>query len=92
MDDFPMLRDDFLIDNLYQFTCFPNPSDAGLSIVMEIDWPRPYDLYIYNVLCQFVYHQGGSIIAEEAIPVNADLAAGVYLLRIGTCVRRWVKY
>ncbi len=92
MDDFPMLRDDLLIDDLYQFTAFPNPSDAGLNIMMEIDWPRPYDLYIYNVLGQVVYHQGGSVVAEEAIPVNADLAAGVYLLRIGPCVQRWVRF
>ncbi len=92
LDSFPLLRDDVLLSDLYQFTCFPNPSNAGIRIEMKVDWSRPYDIYVCNMMGQVVCHQSGNVVEGETIAVDADLAAGVYLVRIGSCVQRWVKF
>ena len=91
MESFPLLKEDVILANLDQFVCYPNPSEGEFRLKMLMDWPRPYNVYIYNVLGQLVYCQSGSVVPDETIPIEADLAAGVYLVRIGSCVQKMIK-
>lgn len=91
MESFPLLKEDVTLANLDQFVCYPNPSEGEFRLKMLMDWPRPYNVYIYNVLGQLVYCQSGSVVPDETIPIEADLAAGVYFVRIGSCVQKMIK-
>ncbi len=92
MEAFPLFHDDFTISDLDRFTCFPNPTEGEIQIKMQVDWPRPVIVFIYNVLGQVVYCQPMSLSEEEHLTLRVDLAAGVYLLRIGSCTQRIVKF
>ena len=92
MENFPLLKEDVTLVRLDQFVCYPNPTDGETCVKMLMDWPRPYNVYVYNVLGQLVYCQSGSVVPDESILLDADLAAGVYLVRIGSCVQKLLKY
>ena len=92
MESFPLLKEDVTLAHLDQFVCFPNPSEGEFSVKMLMDWPRSYDVYVYNVMGQLVYRQSGIVVPNEAIALDADLAAGVYLVRMGSFVQKMIKY
>ncbi len=90
MESFPLFQEDVTLSTLDQFVCYPNPSRAEVRVKMQVDWPRPYNVYVYNILGQLVCRQFGSIVPDESIILDADLAAGMYLVRIGSCVQKLV--
>ena len=92
MDSFPLLRDDVNLSDLDHFTCYPNPTNGEVRITMQEDWPRPLVITIYNAMGQRVYCQTVSLHEGEGITLHAHLAPGVYLLQIGSCTQRLVKF
>jgi hypothetical protein len=92
MDSFPLLRDNVNLSDLDQFVCYPNPTNGEVRITMQEDWPRPMVITIYNAMGQRVYCQTVSLYEGEAITLHANLASGVYFLRIGSCTQRLVKF
>ena len=92
LDSFPLLQDDISLSNLDQFTCFPNPTNGEIRVKMQIEWPRPVGISIYNVVGQVVYYQTERLFDEETFTLHLDLPAGVYLLRIGSCIQRLVVF
>ena len=92
MDSFPLLRDDVNLSDLDHFTCYPNPTNGEFRITMQEDWPRPIVITVYNAMGQRVYCQSVSLHEGEGITLHAHLAPGVYLLQIGSCTRRLVKF
>lgn len=92
MESFPLLRDDVTRSDLDQFVCYPNPTNGEVHIKMQEGWPRPMVIAIYNTMGQRVYCQSVSLHEGEDIALHAHLAPGVYLLQIGSCTQRLVKF
>lgn len=92
LNSFPLLRDDVNLSDLDEFTCYPNPTNGEVRITMQEDWPRPMVITIYNAVGQRVYCQTVSLHEGEDVTLHANLAPGVYLLQIGSCTQRVVKF
>lgn len=92
METFPLLIDDITVDDFDQFVCFPNPSSGVFNVKMLIDWPRTVDLCVYNVVGQVVYRCTEIIVPDETVVIDAELSAGVYLVRVGSCVQKMIRF
>jgi hypothetical protein len=62
------------------FVLYPNPSQGNFTITMNDLFQENYELRMINSLGEVVYTQRG--ISESVVPVNANLANGIYTLSL----------
>ena len=92
MEAFPLLQPDILFSDIDEFTCFPNPTNGIIYIKMLMEWSHPVAITIHDVVGQPVFHQVCDVTADETIGLDVNLSAGVYFIRIGSCVRKMIKF
>ena len=71
------------------FVCSPNPSSGSFRIIVHSSDNNILPLAIYDVMGRLVYTKDLYVFAmENAIPVQTQLSAGLYLVKIGDMTSR----
>jgi len=66
-------------------TAFPNPSDGNFAIEITSNKNGPVSIEIENAIGKKVFGKDAMVInGKNIIPVNGQLAAGIYIYRIKT--------
>ena len=69
----------------------PNPSSGSFSIIIHSNSNVILPLEIYDITGHIVYSQSVCIFnSENVFPIQTDLSAGLYLVKIGTDLKRIV--
>lgn len=92
VERFPLLKEDITHMQFDYFVCYPNPTDGKMQVKMQTEWPRLVDVYVYNVVGQLVYRSSEPVMTDKTFTIDADLSVGVYLVRIGSCVQKVVRF
>lgn len=92
MEAFPLLQTDVTFSDMDRFDVFPNPTNGSISILMQEMYSRPVMIAVYNVVGQAVAYEFRKVEDGETICLDMDLPAGVYFIKIGSCVRKMIKF
>ncbi len=92
MEAFPLLQPDVTFSDIDRFDVFPNPTHGAINIQMQNQYPRPVMIIIYNVIGQVVTYAFREVEEGETISLDYDLPVGVYIVRIGSCVKKMIKF
>ena len=92
MEAFPLLQPDVTFSDMDRFDVFPNPTSGSISILMQEMYSRPVTVIIYNVVGQVVTYEFRKVEDGEAICLDTNLPAGIYFVKIGSCVRKMIKF
>ena len=80
--------DDTLATN---FVCAPNPSTGSFRVMIHSNDNTILPLTIYDVMGRLVYEKNLYVFAtENVIPVQTQLSAGLYLMKVGDKTSRLV--
>ena len=92
MEAFPLLQPDVTFSDMDRFDVFPNPTSGSISILMQEMYSRPVMIAVYNVVGQAVAYEFRKVEDSETIRLDMDLPAGVYFIKIGSCVKKLIKF
>lgn len=77
-----------LSDNVIAFNIFPNPNANGeLFTIVNLDWKTKNVIMIFNAQGTLVYSQ--KLVSETTL-INANLAPGIYLVKVGEQTKKLV--
>ena len=92
MEAFPLLQPGVTFSDIDSFVVFPNPTHGAINIQMQNQYPRPVMIIVYNVVGQVVTYVFREVEEGETISLDYDLPAGVYFVRIGSCMKKMIKF
>jgi hypothetical protein len=77
-----------VITNKTSFNIHPNPANSALNIASEIT--EPVTIEIYNLTGSKIFQQ---VMTEPHHSINiTNFTAGVYFIKVGNNVKKFVKY
>ena len=79
------------LQDLPQFTCYPNPTKGAFHILTQSDTAGQVSLELFNLLGQKVYQREIRLQqGRNDIPVQTSLSSGLYILRMGNQASRLI--
>ena len=79
-------------DNNPSLCCYPNPFDDRLTLKMVLEIPKTYELSVFNLLGQEVFHeQVGLTAGENSISIHLSVPPGVYIIKMDQYIAKLVR-
>ena len=93
LDDFYEQLIDGIEENSGSVQCFPNPFSGEIHLCFDTKELNADEISIYDMLGRKVF-VAPCLFTEgkNELVINPNLTAGVYLLRVGRCVQRIVRF
>ena len=91
-DDFELLKPHQYQSNTNDFVIYPNPTDNEVHIRMLDGRSRTTGFVLCDVTGRVILGGKSYLPAYQEIVLGSELRSGVYLVRIGSKVHRFVKY